>query len=124
MTRYHENKHRAITKSAKPTLTDQSAAKDTDINIIVGQFLTHGHAPGNARQPIEDADFTKMPRDLRGFIEEARSLDEHKRKLPDQLKDMQVEEILRLTPEQLTTILTPPKPAEPAAPAPQPEGAK
>lgn len=99
---YQLNRLKAQTKTTKPTLTDQSAAKDTDINIIVKQFLGTGQAPGNAQQPMHE-DFTQYPEDLRGFIEAARKLPDHIGKLPPELKGLTLEQ---LTTSQTTALLT------------------
>jgi len=106
---YQKNRLKARTFSNKPTLTDQAGARDTDINVIVGQFMVHGQLPGNSKQPIQGADFTNMPTDLRGFIELGKSIETNKQKLPPQLKGMSLEKILSLTPEELKTILAPPE---------------
>ncbi|QXP08238.1 MAG: internal scaffolding protein [Arizlama microvirus] len=96
-----------------PTMTDQSQAKDTDLNVIMKKYAVTGRVPGAPGQPIY-GDFTNLPTDLRGMIEEARSIKERRKSLPPQLRDKPMEELLALTPEQLTTILTPPEqPAKP-----------
>jgi len=109
MSYYAQNKIKAKTVSKKPTLTDQASARDADINVIVGQFLTHGQVPGTTKQPIVGADFTKMPTDLRGFIDLGKSLEKNKARLPAQLKGMTTDKLLSLTPEELKTILAPPE---------------
>lgn len=110
--RYRENKTLAIFNNDEPSLTDQSQAKDTDINVIVGRFGIGHLATGNKTPPVY-ADFTDLPRDLRGFIERARSVDQLYSQLPQALQQHSVEEILNFTPEQLHGILHP-------APAPTP----
>lgn len=105
---YRDQKQRARTFDNTPTLTDQASARDTDINVIVGQFLVHGQAPGAAREPIYD-DFTDLPDDFRGYIERARSLKDHKAKLPPELQNMSIDSLLALTPEELKNKLTPPQ---------------
>lgn len=110
---YQKNKIKAKTFNNQPTLTDQAGARDTDINVIVGQFLIHGQVPGNANTPLEGMDFTAMPTDLRGFIELGRSIDENRARLPPELKGLDTNKLLSLTPEELKTILTPPKKDEP-----------
>lgn len=109
-TNYHRNKEKAKSRNTEPSLTDQSAARDTDINVIVKSFLVHGQAPGRMEAPIQDADFTNMPTDLRGMIEEGRELHSRLAKLPPELRDIPVTELLALTPEQLKNKLTPPAP--------------
>lgn len=118
-TNYHRNKQRAIYNNTEPSMTDQGAARDTDINVIVKSFLIHGQAPGTTQEALY-ADFTEMPDDLAGYIERSKQLEQHRRLLPKQLQDLPLEELLALTPEKLTAILTP---ATPAAPA-EPEGPK
>lgn len=114
MTFYANNRKRARTVTKTPTLTDQSQARETDINIIVGRFLKTGTAPGAPKQPVEGVDWTQYPTDLRGFIETSRDYLRHKNALPEQLRNIPVEKLVYMTPDELTTILTPPapKPAE------------
>lgn len=113
---YQLNKLKSRTRSTRPTLTDQSQARETDINVIVKRYgIGNGQAPGRAGEPMY-GDFTQLPDDLRGFIETARTIEQHKRNLPKELRDMAVHDILALTPEQLTAKLTPP------APTPAPTG--
>jgi len=105
---YYQNRQRARTQNNEPTMTDQSQAKDTDINVIVNQFMKTGQAPGAATQPMY-GDFTQLPNDLRGMIELNRSMKDKRASLPPQLKDLALEELLALTPEALEAKL---KPAE------------
>jgi len=109
MSKYHENKARAVTFNNEPTLTDQAGHKETDINIIVGQYLTTGQAPGSRKQPMH-GNFAKLPTDLRGMVETSRSIERPRTNLPAQLAKKPVEELLALTPEALTRILTPEPP--------------
>lgn len=112
---YIENKAKAVTFDNTPTLTDQAAAKDTDINVIVGQFLIHGQAPGNTKQGMYE-DFTQLPDDFRGYLDLLKTMEATHAKLPNILKAMNVGELLALTPDQLANILTPAKqPEEPKA---------
>lgn len=108
---YEKNRLRARTNSTQPTMTDQSQARETDINVIVQRFTVTGRVPGPSTQPIAGVDFTKMPEDFRGFIHKARTLEENRRKLPKELRDMPIGELMALTPEQLTAKLTPPAPS-------------
>lgn len=97
------------------TLTDQAAAKDTDINRIVATMGITGQVPGT-RQPMY-GDFSNYPTDLRGFIEMGRSLSGLREQLPDALKDRSLDELAMLTDEQINNILKPPeKPADPKPP--------
>jgi len=116
---YYERARALATKTTKPTLTDQSQARSTDINIIVPQFMGQGTAPGKAGTPMYE-DFSELPRDLRGFIEEARELEARRAELPEALRAMDVAELLALPPDKIKAILTP---AEPT-PAPTPEPPK
>lgn len=104
---YRKNKELAVTHTTQPTLTDQSAAHETDRNVIMSRYMIHGQMPGSAKQPMY-ADFAALPGDLRGFLDHARSLKTLRGQLPTQLQKHSLEELLALTPEQLTTILTPP----------------
>jgi len=107
----HPNQHLGRTVNTEPTLTDQSQAQATDINIIVTQFLRTGHAP-QARQG-QYGDFTQLPTDLRGFIEMGRSISKHQNELPEQLREIPIEYLVRMTNEQINDILRPPEePAE------------
>jgi len=105
---YQANKAKSRTKNTLPTLTDQSAAKETDRNIIVKKFMATGQAPvGN--QGFY-ADMTHLPTDLQGFIRRARSIPNLRGKLPGPLRELSINQLLNLTPEQLREKLTPPAP--------------
>lgn len=113
--KYQQNKADAVTRPVKPTKTDQSAGRDTDMNIIVGMMAKTGAAP-QPLQPTQFADLTVYPPDLRGMIEQARALSKHMRKLPPQLRNLGPEQLLALKPDELKNILTPAeKPAEPSS---------
>lgn len=116
---YYTNKQRAKTRTTKPSLTDQSQAPETDINVIVGRFLRTGQAPGG-KQPMF-GDFTALDGDLRSMIERARSLHRERYKLPKELQNLPIEELLALTPHKLKDILTPPAPSPADKPADKPE---
>jgi len=105
---WQKNKELAITRDTTPSLTDQGAARDTDINVIVGQFLVHGKVPG-AKNPPLYGDFTELPKDLRGMIELANSLKTNKDRLPEQLRGIPIAELLALTPAEINAKLAPPK---------------
>jgi len=102
----HKRQHLGRTENNEPTLCDQSQAKATDINIIVTQFLKTGQGPGQSNPMY--GDFTELPQDLRGFIEMGRSINDHKKQLPDQLKEIPLEYLVKMTNEQINAILTPP----------------
>lgn len=104
---YAQNKIRAQYRSNKPSRTDQAAARDTDINRIVGQFLHTGQVPG-PRQPPRIGDFSQVPDNLRDMIEQSRSVQRLINDLPPQLRTLPIERLLALTPDEVTTILKPP----------------
>lgn len=107
----HPHQHLGKTSNTEPTLTDQSAAGATDINIIVTQFLRTGQTPQSKQ--MQYGDFTQLPEDLRGFIEMGRSIEENRNKLPEALREIPVEHLVRMTNEQINGILAPPeKPAD------------
>lgn len=107
--RYFANKMAAITKNTDPTMTDQAAANETDINVIVKKFAVHGQVPGASGQPMS-GDFTQIPTSLREMIEKTREVADLRKKLPPELRSMTMPELLALTPEQLKNKLTPPEP--------------
>jgi len=106
MSKYKANKSDAVFFNTEPTKTDQSQASGTDINIIVTQFLRTGQMPNQA-QPIY-GDFSELPRDLRGFLELGRSIEENKRALPEQLKAIPVDRLVTMTRDEINAILAPP----------------
>lgn len=118
MSNWAKNKIAAQFKNTEPTATDQSAANDADINVIVGRFIKTGFATGQSSPPLPAMDFTALPDNFRDMLETARDLDNIRRRLPSQLAEMTPEDILQLTDDQLRQILTPPAP--PPAPAPTP----
>ena len=107
MSNYARNKARAITRNTDPSLTEQSMAKDTDINVIVGRFRITGRVPGAQGQAMS-GDFTQMPEDLRGYIEAAKGMKKHWNGLPEKLRELPMDKLLALTPSEITNILTPP----------------
>lgn len=109
MSLYHENAKRAVYRSTSPSLTEQSLARETDINVIIGRFAVSGTVPSAPRPPMY-GDTSQLPTDLRGLIEMGKSLNRLKRSLPEQLREKSVKELFELTPQQLQTILTPPPP--------------
>lgn len=94
------------------TMTDQSAAATTDLHVIVNQFLKTGQS--GSRSTPRYGDFSELPEDLRGYINQARALNHHRTRLPEQLRNMPTNELLALTTEQIAQILNPPAPQPPA----------
>lgn len=109
MSNWQKNKAAAITYGDPVSLTDQSQARETDINIIVSRMGITGTVPGNAQEPMY-GDWTEFPQDLREYIETARTIDSLKEKLPPQLKGKSIEEILSFTPKEMADLLAPPAP--------------
>lgn len=106
MSNYARNKAKSIIHTEGETLTDQSQARETDINVIVSRYGITNQMPGTGAQPIY-GDFTQLPKDLREFIDLGRSIEDRRAELPPELREMPIEELLALTPEQLTDKLTP-----------------
>lgn len=104
---YYERARGLATKTVDPTLTDQSGREQTDINIIINHMHKFGSV-GVKPRPSMYGDFTAIPPDIRGVIEQARSIDLLRGQLPKELKNLTVQDLVELTPERLTTILTPP----------------
>lgn len=124
---YRENKQKAIYINDEPTMTDQSQGHETDINVIVGKYGINGTAAGATGQPMY-ADWTEFPNDLRDWIETGRRIDSIRDQLPEPLREMPIEQILALQPDELTNILKPPvapaPPDGPPAAAPPNQGDK
>lgn len=116
---YQRNRLRARTENHEPSMTEQSGARETDINVIVKRFAVTGQTPGSPTPPIT-GDFSDLPTDLRGFLDTARSLRENQYKLPDQLRNIPLEQLLAMNPKEIANILKPPAPA----PAPEPKETK
>lgn len=109
MSVYAKNKQRSRTVNTRPTATDQSQAKDTDINIIVGKFGITGRVPGATTPPM-GGDFTNLPGDLREMIETSRDMRRRRALLPKELQEIPVDKLLTMTPDEITAILKPPAP--------------
>lgn len=105
---YRTNKLQGITwTKGMPTMTDQSASHETDINVIVKKFPTTGTVPGAPTAP-RSGDFTGIPADLRSLIDLARSAGTLRRRLPKELQGLTNAELLALTPDQIKAKITPP----------------
>lgn len=122
MSVYQRNKARSLIFTKGPSKTDQSQAKDTDINVIVGKFSITRRVPGSDTQPMS-GDFSNLPTDLREMIETSRDMRRRRAELPKELRDLPIEELLTKTPAELAAILKPPAPtpAPPPAPTPAPK---
>lgn len=106
---YYENAKRAETYTTEPTMTDQSQAAETDINVIVGRMLPTNMVPGRPGEPIY-ADWTTVPKDLRDLINQGRSLMKHHSELPAALQEFAIEDLIQLTPQEINSILRPVQP--------------
>lgn len=91
------------------SLTDQSQADDTNINVILRKYGVTGVARGVAGEP-QYIDHTAKPQDLREAFEFARSATALRDRLPPSLRDKPLDELTTLTLDQLNTILHPPAP--------------
>lgn len=111
MTRWKDNKAKAVTYPDPVSLTDQSQAKETDINVIVAKMGITGTVPGSPQEPMY-GDWTHLPTDLRGYIETARELETLRAQLPEQLKTRSVEDIIAMKPETLAELLKPANPPD------------
>ena len=118
---YRLNKERAKYRPTKPTMTDQSQAADTDVNLIVKRYAVSGTAPGTTARPMY-GDFTGLPKDLRGLIEQARQIETLRGELPKELQGLTVDDLVSMDASALKAYLTPAKPAN--EPATKPEGDK
>lgn len=104
---WRKNKKAAIFKNFEPSMTDQSQADSVDIVQIIKRFRVTGMAPRLGVQG-HYADYSEIPNDLRGIIEQSRSIHSLRKKLPEALRDVPVEELLSMTPEQMARIVAPP----------------
>lgn len=97
---YTKAKELAKFKNTKPSLTDQSQAADTDLNVILKKYGITGRAPGG-KQPIPPGDYTDAPEDLRGHIELAKRVQKMQQSLPENLRGLTLEQLARLDNKQL-----------------------
>lgn len=105
------NKERAKYRNTDASLTEQSQARETDINVIVGRMGVSGTVPGTTKTPM-GGDFTNLPVDLREMIETSRTMKQARQNLPPELRDIPVDELLNMTATDIVARLTPPKPAK------------
>jgi len=116
---HEERRAKGRTINNEPSLTDQSQADDTNINVILTKYGVTGVARGTTNSP-EWLDHSELPRDLREAFDMAKRATEMKQQLPEKLRNRPLEELMRLTPKEVETILAPPAPT----PAPQGEPPK
>jgi len=108
---YYRNKERAVFVNTMPTLTDQSQAHDTDVNVIIKKYTVTGTVPGAPNAP-QYLDTTQFPQDLREVLEGGRAIKHYRQALPEQLRRMPIEQLLALTPEEITKLVKPEEPKE------------
>jgi len=101
---YYENRKRAQTHNYEPTKTDQAAARECDINVIVRNARIHGQAPGPTKQP-QFADFSELPDNLQDFLAMGARAAQARGELPEALQAMSNEELLQATPTELAQRL-------------------
>jgi len=102
---YRENKRRAITPTIGVTMTDQSGAEATDINVIVRKMNQTGMMPAGAKQPIY-ADFSDIPNNLKDMLDMSRNLEEHRSQLPEGLQGLSTAELINTPPARLQEMIT------------------
>lgn len=103
---HEELRAKARTVNNDPTETDQSEARETDLNVILTRYMQSGTVQSHGKQPMY-MDWTEMPEDLRGYLEAREAMEEHKLALPEQLRDIPTEELLYMTPEEIHAKLKP-----------------
>jgi len=106
---HEERRAKGRTYNNQPSLTDQSQAADTNINVILKKYGVTGVATGRAGAP-QYLDHSTIPTDLREAFETVRSASGLREKLPETLRGQTIEQLQSLTMEQLNDILHPPAP--------------
>lgn len=107
ITTHEERRAAARTVNNDPTLTDQSGAAETDLNVILKRYAQSGTIMSHGHEPMY-MDWTELPHDYREYIEKAREIDALKARLPESLKHLPVETLMGLTNEQVQHMLKPP----------------
>jgi len=112
---WKERRKKYETRNTDPSLTDQSGAASTDINVIMNQFLKTGTLPGQDKEMVH-GDFTTLPNDLREAIDQSRSISKLRRGLPEPLASLPIEKLLALKWGEADTLLKPVSKPETAKP--------
>lgn len=110
---YMRNKAKAVFINTEETKTDQSQANDADINVIVKRYGQTGTVPGMKTPPMY-GDFSELPTNLMDVIESGKQMQIMRKSLPEQLREIPLDELLSLTPDEITRLMAPP--ADPPAP--------
>lgn len=105
------NKDRGKIVQQGPTMTDQSGAKDADLNVIVERMIRTGTVTQAKDQPMY-GDFSELPRDYREFIHQARSLEKLRGELPKELAALTVEDLVVMDNRALADYLKPKEPPQ------------
>lgn len=100
-------KAKLATDDQTPTMTDQSGAEDTDVNVIVKRYGVYGTMAQGTAKPLYGQDFSELPNDLATAIETVRGLETLKDQLPDGLKNLTIEDLMTYTPEAITRLAQP-----------------
>lgn len=111
MSTHEERRAKARTVNNEPTMTDQSAASQTDLNLILQRYAQSGTLNSHGKEPMY-MDWTEYPEDYRDFIHKTREISELRERLPQELRDIPTEQLLYITPEELHARLKP-KDAQP-----------
>jgi len=93
---YYQNRTHARTVNNEPSLTEQSMARDTDLNIIVEKFKITGRVPSAQHNPSRATSPTS--RTTSGDSSKPQKHQDCRAKLPPQLREMPIEQLLALNP--------------------------
>lgn len=102
---YHRNKELSKTLTIGQTMTDQSGAEATDINIIVKKLAMTGTIPGSSTPPMY-VDMSEIPDNLRDMLEMSRNIEKHRNELPQALRSLSTAELLSTDPNRLSAMIT------------------
>lgn len=107
---YQLNKIASRTRTTDPSMTDQSAADSTNVNVILknAKFGNLDFGKGAAKAP-HYTDTTNLPADLRDMMELAKQLPGYIGQLPPELRDIPLDQLMAMTAEDIRTRLTPPE---------------
>lgn len=110
---HEELRAKARTVNNEPTMTDQSGASETDLNVVLKRYAQSGTIQSHGKEPMY-YDWTEFPEDFRGYLAAARNAEDLREQLPPGLRNMPDAQLLALTPEQIEQMLTPPAKQTPA----------
>lgn len=108
---YQANKIKSKTRTTTPSLTDQSAAPSTDVNVILANHKFNEPALGRgAAEAPQYEDYTNLPDDYRQALELARQLPNTWGKLPPVLQGIPIDQLINKTPNEINAMLIPAQP--------------